>query len=544
MSYVTNPAPPTPRRLWPRLLFPAIVIALCGGVISFPFLSSVFGTTSDEMTMFFMMAAWVAIPIGSLLLLIWWVFFAPVQWIVRFLLLFMLIVGVSAFLFFGVRKVEFTTNAAGMVPIFYFSWKPSDQQRLEQHQQNESDNNNLPPVDITIGAEDFARFRGPKTDGVVKHIKLETDWAKHPPKELWRRPAVEGYSGFAVAGNVAVTMEQRKNEECIVAYDRATGRQRWVYTCGVKYEDNMKMGDGPRATPTIHDGLIFAIGASGEVTCINSEGKAIWSRNMLKDGKAKNIEWGMTGSPLIVGNLVIAHAGVDKENPASSAVIAYDYKTGEKEWAVGNRAAGYASPQLVTLGKTQQILLFDAAGLVSYDVKGNELWQHEWRSKMDMNMIQPLVFGDDRVFITSELDNGCAMVKVTPQKPGEPWKVESVWKNKNLAGRFANPVTDGKNIYGLQFLNGVLRCLDVETGKLRWSGERYGPGQMLMVDNVLMIVSDTGEVSLLKTDTDAPEVLGRFNAFDDKTWNTPALAGDQLFLRNQHEIVCFKLTRR
>ena len=111
-------------------------------------------------------------------------------------------------------------------------------------------------------------------------------------------------------------------------------------------------------------------------------------------------------------------------------------------------------------------------------------------------------------------------------------------------GTFANPVTDGKNIYGLQFLNGALRCIDVKEGKLRWTGERYGPGQMLMVDNVLLVVSDKGELSLLETDTDEPKVLGRYSAFDGKTWNTPALAGDQLFLRNQSEIVCLKLSRR
>jgi outer membrane protein assembly factor BamB len=384
--------------------------------------------------------------------------------------------------------------------------------------------------------------------GVVTHIKLDTDWVRNPPKVLWRRPCVEGYSGLAVAGNVVLTMEQRGGEEAVVCYDRATGRQIWAYPYDAFHKD--QMGNGPRATPTIHDGLIFTLGATGELVCLNAKKELQWSHNILRDADAKKIQWGMTGSPLIVNDLVIAHAGVDPDiSPTQrpgTALIAYDYKIGEKRWAVANRKAGYSSPQLVTLAKVQQILLFDGEALGGFDPKtGKQLWMTPWITKMDMNMIQPVIIGDDQVFISSELDNGCALLQIKPSSNSDdPWTVETVWKTKSLAARFANPVYDGKNIYGLQFLNGVLRCVDVKDGSLRWSGERYGPGQMLLVNDVLLIVSDKGEVSLLATDTAEPKVLARFAALDEKTWNTPTLAGDQLFIRNQKEIVCLKLPRK
>jgi outer membrane protein assembly factor BamB len=483
--------------------------------------------------------------VGTALLTVWWLFFSPFRWRFRLVVFVIYVLSIPAALYFGVRKFELKTLDAGLVPFFQFVWEPSPLERFESHQQNEAAPDSLPPIDIAIGPEDYPRFRGLKLDGNITHLKLETDWVKHPPQVLWRRPVVEGYSGLAVAGNAVVTMEQRGAEECIVCYDRGTGRQRWVHSNGSYYKDKTKMGDGPRATPTIHDGLIFTIGAAGEVVCLNAKGEPQWSRNVLKEGQAKNVKWGISRSPLIVNDMVIAHAGVDKDNLVDSALIAYDYKTGEKVWATGNRAAAYASPQLVTLGKTPQILLFDAAGLVSYDLKGKELWQHEWRTKEDMNMSQPVVFGDDRVFITSELDNGCAMLQISPPaSPQDSWNVKTLWKTKSLAGRFANPVTDGKNIYGLQFLNGVLRCIDARDGRLRWAGDRYGPGQMLIVDDVLLIVSDDGVVSLIATDTDEPKVLATFRALEGITWNTPTIAGDQLFIRNQKEIVCIKLARK
>src|SRR5262249_52477475 len=309
-----------------------------------------------------------------------------------------------------------------------------------------------------------------------------------------------------------------------------------------------KMGDGPRSTPTIHNNYIFSIGATGELVCLNVNGKKQWGKNILSVAQAKNIKWGLTGSPLIVDDLVVAHAGIDPDAPADSSLIAFEQTTGEIRWQKGNRKAAYSSPQLAVLDNTPQILLFDGEGLVSYDKAGKELWQHPWVTDYEMNSIQPVIVGKDRVFISSELSNGCAMLRVkAPDNDNPAWGVTKVWQCKNLAARYANPVTDGKSIFGLHNLQGVLTCLDVETGSIKWKGNREGPGQMLLADGVLLVVNgDTGDVALFETDSSECHQLARYRVFEkrDKTWNTPAMAGDQLFARNQAEIACLKLPRR
>ena len=205
-----------------------------------------------------------------------------------------------------------------------------------------------------------------------------------------------------------VTLEQRDEGETVVCYDRAGGWQRWAYGDGAFYKDAMHMGDGPRSTPTIHDNHIFSIGAAGDLVCLDAEGKKQWSANVLRDAKAKNIKWGLSGSPLIVDDLVVANAGIDDEAPANSSLIAYQKDTGTIRWRTGNRKAGYSSPQLATLAGKPQILLFDGAGLVGYDPStGAELWQYPWVTMYEMNSIQPVVFQGDRVLISSEKPNGC-----------------------------------------------------------------------------------------------------------------------------------------
>jgi outer membrane protein assembly factor BamB len=524
--------------------FPLIVLILFGAIFAIPRVCVAYDYHAEEMFPVLMFTE-LAVPISVLLIAVWWLFFCGFGWLTRLagvLLAAAVVVGIYK----SVRELEFTTNPLGMVPRLHFIWETTAQERaLEREKQEAAKPDALPTIDLTVGPEDFASYRGANRDGIVAFAKLDTDWAKSPPKQLWQRPCVGGYSGVAVAGNIAVTNEQRDAGEVVVCYDRATGRQRWVFPLGTQYKDQNLMGNGPRSTPTIHNNLIFSIGATGQMVCLDAQGKQKWLAHVLDDAHAKNVKWGLSGSPLIVGDLVIAHAGIDPEAPANKALCAYEQATGKIRWQVGNRKAGYSSPQLANLGNTPQILLFDGEGLVSYDKAGKELWNFPWLTAWDMNTIQPVVLGNDRVFISSEKDNGCAMLRIkAPDNNATAWGVEKIWGHDKLAARFANPVTDDKNIYALHNLLGVLTCLDVDTGKVKWKGERMGPGQMLLCDKVLLVVNgDSGEVVLF--DADGKE-LARHAAFEkkDKTWNTPALAGDHLFVRNQAEIVCLKLPRK
>ncbi len=532
--------------------FPLLVLVVFGGIFAVPWICLAFGIDTSGVMPLSMLSQWIGPPLALLLIGVWWIFFAPVRWGTRLGVLGALAFVGSAGLWFLVREVEITKGRLGLVPRLHFMWEPSPAEEADKYvTQNPATPNDLPGAFGYAFPHDFPCYRGVNGDGIVGWARLQTDWAKTPPTVVWDHPCAGGYSGIAVAGNIVATLEQRADGESVVCYDRISGKQRWARASkDVYYKDIWRMGDGPRSTPTIHDEHIYTIGATGELACHTIDGELVWGTNILDDAKAKNIKWGLTGSPLIVDDLVIAHAGIDEDAPADSALIAYEKTKGTIRWRTGNRAAAYSSPQLVTLGGVPQILLFDAAGLVSYKPKtGKELWQFPWVTDFAMNSIQPVILGNDRVFISSELKNGCAMLRVKPPESDKaPWNVEVVWQNKNLAARYANPVSDGKSIFGLHALQGVLTCLDAETGRVQWKGEREGPGQLLLAENAVIVVNgDTGDVALFDPGSASScNELARHPAFEkrDKTWNTPALAGDELFVRNQAHIVCLKLPLR
>ena len=534
--------------LWRLFRFPLMVLFFFGGIFAIPWICLALNVEFDQEWAgpLFMATSWLAPAAAVVIIAFWWVIFSDVSAITRFGVLFLIGAVVAGFIFSQRKAPELTTGRFGLVPRFHFLWEVSAEAKHAQYlDASLKKKDDLEAIDATVGPEDFASYRGAKRDGVITFVKLHRNWDAAPPVVSWRHACPEGYGGVAVAGNIVVTLEQHGTQEVVACYDRATGRPRWAYPYDAFHQD--VMGDGPRSTPTIHNKMIYTIGATGELVCLNAEGKLQWSKNVLTEAKAKNIKWGLTGSPLIVDDLVIAHAGIDPKAPAESALIAFNQADGKVRWKTGHRPAGYSSPQLVTLAKVPQILLFDGAGLVSYDPKtGKELWTFPWITDYDMNSIQPVVVGDDCVFISSELNNGCALLRAKSTDK-ESWTVETVWKNKNLAARYANPVTDGKTIFGLHDMAGFLRALDVSDGSIKAKGERHGPGQMLLVDDLLLVVNGkTGDVVLFETaDTNCKE-LGRFSAFEnsDKTWNTPALAGGQLFIRNQAEIACVKLPRR
>jgi outer membrane protein assembly factor BamB len=430
-----------------------------------------------------------------------------------------------------------------LIPRPRFRWQPRPQDQLARYLETQTDPDGLPRIDLTVDPiNDFPRYRGFLGDGVVRPTELlDMKWEKSKPKELWRHPCGGGFAGFVVAGNVAITVEQRDRDEVVVCYDRASGKQRWTHDYPASFKH--PTGSGPRATPTIADGEVYSLGALGDLVCLEgATGTLRWSVNILTDCKAKSVAWAMTSSPLVVADLVIVNAGIDPNKNASQALVAYHRKDGTRAWAVGDKRAGYSSPQVATLAGRRQVLLFDAGGLGGYDLRtGEQLWQYAWETWEDMNIIQPLVIDDNRVFISSETTNGCAMLEIT--RAGSEFTVKAVWSNKYLGAKYANPVRMGNSIYGLS--NGWLVCLDVNTGERRWRGKWYGQGQMLGVAGTLLIQSESGELVLVPADPKSYREIDRLRVFDaPRTWNTPALAGRQLFLRNDIEMVCYELPLR
>jgi outer membrane protein assembly factor BamB len=485
-----------------------------------------------------------ATEIAIVVVAVWFVFFSGYRLATKF-------VGVvlAGLLVYAIYQVPRRWEFAGqMTPIPIFRWEPDLQAELEDrlHQQTTAQENRsaLSTADLAVGPDDFPRYRGSAADGVAPPVAIHDDWSAHPPKRIWRTSVGWSYSGIAVAGKVAVTLEQRKAEEAVVCYNRADGKELWAYLQPTEFQQIPLMGGGgPRSTPTIADGDVYSLGAKGHLACLDgTNGKPRWSVNVVADNGAKVVDWGMTSSPLVVGNLVVVNAGIDPNKNQKQAVAAYDRKTGKKVWAAGEYAAGYSSPMLANLDGVEQIILFDAGGVAGIAIAdGKELWRYPWTTFSNMNIIQPLVLPGNRVFISSEPTNGAALLHINKADSG--WTVAPVWTSKAMGARFANPVYHAGHIYGLS--NGFLVCLDAQTGKRLWKGERFDSGQLLVTSDTLLVQTErTGELVAVAADPADYRELGRIQVLQGtRTWNTFALAGTRLYMRNHEEMACLELAK-
>src|SRR5262249_14092735 len=344
------------------------------------------------------------------------------------------------------------------------------------------------PLDLADKSPaNFPEFRGNRQrNGVVTGPKLVRDWEATPPRRLWRQPVGAGHAGFAVSGNAAITIEQRRGKEAVVCYDTTTGRERWVFAYDALFSEQMG-GKGPRATPTIADGEVFSMGALGKLFCLDAvTGSPKWSVDTLSNNA--NLKWAMSGSPLVLDSgLVVVSPGVQTEGAPAGTLMAFDRKKGELAWKAGTNRTGYSSPMLAALGGLPQIVLLDGDGVAGYAAStGKELWRHAWETQEGINVAQPVVTGPNHLFISSGYGVGCALLHI--KEADGKWSVEEAWKNSNLRCKFTSAVLRDGHLYGLD--EGVLTCLKVKTGKRAWRSGSYGHGQVLLSDDLLLITSE------------------------------------------------------
>lgn len=381
----------------------------------------------------------------------------------------------------------------------------------------------------------FSQFLGKDRNGTLPDLFLEPDWEAHPPEELWRREVGAGWSGFAVVGGRAITQEQRGTRELISCYDLLTGDSLWVHENDCRFEETMG-GDGPRATPTVHEGRVYAMGATGFLDCLSVEtGKPIWSRHILKEHGQENIKYGKACSPLIVDDLVVVTGG--KNGPTLQA---HHRLTGEPVWAKGEDKASYASPVVATLAGQRQIVSLNHNTVTGHDLATGEiLWNWSWKARMPKSAI-PQIVGENWVFVSASYGMGTALLEISPEEEG--LKVEKVWKKFRMKTKFSNVSIKDGFAYGLD--EGKLACLEVASGELQWRGSNYGYGQNLIVGDHVLVQAEQGEVVLVEADPTGFQEVARMDALSRKTWNTPAVAGPYLLVRNDVEAVCYKLPLR
>jgi outer membrane protein assembly factor BamB len=376
-------------------------------------------------------------------------------------------------------------------------------------------------------------FRGRDRDGVVRGVRINTDWAASPPTRLWRRTIGPGWSSFAVHGDLFYTQEQRGEDEIVAAYRLSTGLPVWQHRDTARFWES-NGGAGPRATPEFSSGRLYTFGATGILNALDAaDGSVFWSRNVGSDSHTAVPDWGFASSPLLVDDLVIV--------AAAGKLVAYEAATGDLRWIGPDGGAGYSSPHLSTIHGVPQILLLDAHGATSVaPADGTRLWELAvTASAMSAPIIQPALTPDGDILVGDGMASGTYRIAVSQQAGG--WTVTERWKSTGLKPFFNDFVIHKGHAFG--FDGSILAAIDLADGQRKWKGGRYGNGQLILLadQDVLLVVSEEGELALVAAVKEQFTQLARIPAIEGKTWNHPVLAGDILLVRNGEEMAAFRL---
>ncbi len=394
-----------------------------------------------------------------------------------------------------------------------------------------------PPAAPAVAATgaDWPGFRGPHRDGIIPGVRIETDWSRSPPVQMWRRPIGPGWSSFAVRGDLLYTQEQRGDDEVVACYNATTGQPVWMHRDAARFWES-NGGAGPRGTPTLHDGRVYAFGATGILNALDAgNGAVVWSRNAASDAGVKVPGWGFASSPLVVDEVIIVAAG--------GRLAAYDLASGDRRWLGPAGGGGYSSPHLLTIDGVAQVLLMSGAGAISVaPADGTLLWEQPWPA--GVRIVQPALAPDGDVLVSAgdEGMGGAGLRRIAVAHGPGGWTIEERWTSKGLKPNFNDFVVHDGHAFG--FDGAILACIDLKDGKRKWKGGRYGSGQLVLLPDqgVLLVLSEEGELALVGAAADQFRELARFPAIEGKTWNHPVLVRDLLLVRNDQEMAAFRLS--
>jgi outer membrane protein assembly factor BamB len=411
-----------------------------------------------------------------------------------------------------------------------FEWRWSETREEKFMAQTGEDLTARPPVSEAMETEaEWPGFRGPNRDGIIRGVKIETDWTASSPTELWRRQIGPGCSSFSVHGTLFYTQEQRGDDEIVACYNLTTGEPVWIHHDAARFWDS-HAGAGPRSTPTLSKARVYTMGATGFLNVLDAtNGEVVWSRNAASDTDAELPGWGFTSSPLVVNDVVIV--------ATAGSLVAYDIATGEPRWFGPEGGSGYSSPHLLTIAGIKQVLLMNELGAISVaPTDGTMLWELPW-PQVD-RILQPGITANGDVLLNTGGAEG--MRRITVSHGSDGWTIQERWTSTQLKSFFNDFVVHKGHAFG--FVGPSLACVELKNGKRKWKGGRYGGQIILLADqDLLLVLTEKGEIALIEATAEQLIELTRFPAIEGKTWNHPVLVGDILLVRNTREMTAFRV---
>jgi outer membrane protein assembly factor BamB len=406
---------------------------------------------------------------------------------------------------------------------------------------------------LPLSAADWSQFRGPTTDGVSPE-KIAKPWTAGAPKTVWKVPSEGGFSSLVVSGGRAFTLALKESggtkQESLVALDANSGKELWFGPLNFpKYDgggdagtDTNKGGDGPRTTPTADGARVYTLSSQLLLRAFDaSTGNVAWSRDLLKEHGGTNIQWQNAASPLLEGGLLyVAGGGPDQ------SILAIEPKDGSVVWKGFTEKITHATPVAATILGQRQVIFFLQSGLLAVEPKtGKELWRYAFDFKVS-TAASPVVFGDV-VYCSAGYGVGAGAVKIT--RTGAQFTATELYRvrgNKPLANHWSTPVAKNGNLYGLfqfkQYGVGPLKCVDITTGTVKWEQPGFGPGQVILVGNQVLVLSDAGELVLVEANPERYTEVARAQVIGGKCWSSPSIANGRIYLRSTTEAVCLDVS--
>jgi outer membrane protein assembly factor BamB len=388
-------------------------------------------------------------------------------------------------------------------------------------------------------ASDWPQFLGPTRNGVSTENNLSLTWPKEGPAILWKAKVGEGWSGPVMAANRVVIFHRVGENEVIDCLDATNGMTLWRAEYPSTYRDDFGFEAGPRATPAIDGQRIFTFGANGILNAWNlTNGANLWRIDTRQQFNSDKGFFGIACSPLIEGNALILNIG-----GAGAGVVAFDKATGKVLWKATSEEASYSSPVAATPSGQRRVFVFARKSLLALAPgDGQLLWEFPWAPRIDASVsaATPLVI-DDQVFISASYGAGAALLRVAGSKPEVVWSGDGI-----LSSHYSPVVQHGGFLYGFdgrQEQRCRLRCVELRTGKVRWSEERFGAGSLLVVDGKLLILTERGELLVASVSPDKFSVSARAQILGSDIRAHPALAHGLFCARDKGTLVCVNLRR-
>jgi outer membrane protein assembly factor BamB len=387
---------------------------------------------------------------------------------------------------------------------------------------------------LSASAVDWFRWRGPDLNGISTETEWTTSWPKEGPKQLWKANVGMGFSSMSVADGRLYTLGNKSDRDAVYCFDAAGGKELWKHTYDEPLDPRYYEG-GTSSTPTIDGAVVYTLSRKGKLFAFDAAtGKVQWTKNIAADLDLEVPEWGFAGSPFVENDLLILNAGTHG--------VALEKKTGKVLWSTGKNASGYSTPVPFMVNGRRAVVLFAAQHLAAVETKtGKEIWTFPWKTSYDVNAADPIIAGE-KMFISSGYRTGGALLSLAGGSPSV------LWKNQNMHNQLNACVLIENHLYGTSGQSGYagdLRCVDFNTGEVKWKEASAGLGALMAAGGKLIVLSEKGELIIAEATPEKFKPLARAQVLGGKCWTTPVLSNGRIYCRNsQGALVCVDVSAK